>query len=560
MAHYWKRDSEKGFIEDTAYIKYEKFNNLRHSVIGFMLGDFDQQGNYVVSPEIKRELIVMPKYIVESMDNIEICKSELKLNKQISFMVTFEGNRVTLSLLEKINYQANYKLNSGSYSNVNEYILDQIETSGVVNRNVIYERWNIKPFGSHEVDIFNCDEAVLEKYFGIVRRFKYLMVANTKLLNKEKEIEEIESAYANKMFEILKAYPALNKIVMEEIKQTFKEKKKFVTADQPNFAKTLNEIVDVATEQNLEVMPASQQELFKVEKRNLVVETNLKKEEVLDIQERTQDLNKEDLKFNKKHGSENENEVPIVTVVVANNELEKPVEKIALEFASTQKHITEEVKNNVIAEVVEEKTKETLNVDDSNESEREVLIDKMLGVVGEDVLISEATNEIITKRVEEINNTDKTSTAEETVEKEAKQVTEETNNLVNSATERHNSWATDGQVDPPFKYGYGNGEQSGREVADTDSLIKVNAGTTDYDFDNENEDSTTDKVETVSDGKATGETSSEEDSVAPIVEDETGKRERGDTEDLTLESLNIKGGNIVENVEVQYGDVKDIGV
>ena len=74
MAHYWKRDSEQGFIEDTAYIKYEKFNNLRHSIIGFMMGDFDQEGNYVVAPQVKRELIEMPKFLVESMDNIEICR------------------------------------------------------------------------------------------------------------------------------------------------------------------------------------------------------------------------------------------------------------------------------------------------------------------------------------------------------------------------------------------------------------------------------------------------------------------------------------------------------
>ena len=33
------------------------------------------------------------------------------LDKHISFMVTFEGNRATLSLLEKLNFEAKYGLN-----------------------------------------------------------------------------------------------------------------------------------------------------------------------------------------------------------------------------------------------------------------------------------------------------------------------------------------------------------------------------------------------------------------------------------------------------------------
>ena len=82
----------------------------------------------------------MPKYIVNSMDNIEVCASVLKLDKQITFMVTYETEKVTLSLMEKISFEANNKLNSGTYSNINEYVLDVVETSGTVNKNTIYRR------------------------------------------------------------------------------------------------------------------------------------------------------------------------------------------------------------------------------------------------------------------------------------------------------------------------------------------------------------------------------------------------------------------------------------
>ena len=136
MAQYLKPDSELGYVEDMAEIEFLKFNNLRHSILGCMLGDFDELGSYVVSPEVVKELISMEKYIVETYDNIELCRSTLKLDKQISFIVTLEGNKATLSLIEKLNYEANFTLNSGTYSNINEYVLDTVETSGEVNRNV----------------------------------------------------------------------------------------------------------------------------------------------------------------------------------------------------------------------------------------------------------------------------------------------------------------------------------------------------------------------------------------------------------------------------------------
>ena len=445
MAHYWKRDSEQGFIEDTAYIKYEKFNNLRHSVIGFMMGDFDQEGNYVVAPQIKRELIEMPKFLVESMDNIEICRSEIKLNKHISFMVTFEGNKATLSLLEKINYEANFKLNSGAYSNVNEYVLDEVETSGVINRNVIYDRWNIKVIGTHEIDIFNCDPEVLEKYFGIVRRFKYLMVANTKLLKKEKEIEEVESAYSNKVLNILKAYPALNNEVLAEIKQSFIEKKKFVCADQPNFAKTLNEIIDTAITQNLDVLEEEQQLAFKAEHRNLIVETNIKREEILDIQEKAQVLTKEDVKYNKKNGKENENESTLVEIIVSDNELDQSVNAIAADFAKTQREVIDTIKAEVVADKVEQLTAGK----NAKTTERKDLIGNVENIVGkEGQIISSATMDEITAKT----TTNKEAEDKVTINPEKKQ-DKNTNKTKESVDSKNasNSWAENKKV-PEYKY------------------------------------------------------------------------------------------------------------
>ena len=470
MARYLKQDSELGYIEDTAEIQYQKFNNLRHSIIGFMMGDFDQQGNYVISPEIKRELIAMPKFIVESLDNIEICQSELKLNKHLSFMVTFEGDRATLSLLEKVNYEANFRLNSGSYSNINEYLLDEVRTSGTINRNAIYQRWNIKEFGGNQVDIFNCDEAVLEKYFGIVNRFKYLLVANKELLNKEEQIEEIESAYANKMLNILKAYPVLNKAVTAHIKETIEEKKKFVCVDEPNFAKTINEIIDSAIQNNIDLLPEEKKEEFKAERRNLIVETNIKKQEVVDVSEKTQSLEKEDVKFNKEHDQEIENETKVVKLDTHGAENRETVTSAAEKFAkansNVEKRLDSEALEGIIGgnQVVENEDKVAAPVvtsgdssdssdssgqGDKVQSERDKLIKDIVTispganlysnqVVSEAVAVEKRTGEEVIKQDNEVVvnvSSDDASSSGEKGEKDDKRVVTpgmEENNVVES--------------------------------------------------------------------------------------------------------------------------------
>lgn len=284
MAQYLKPDTELGYIEDSADIECLKMNNLRHVILGCMLGDFDEVGSYVVDPEIRKELIAMDKYIVESFDNIELCKSELKLDKQISFMVTFEGNSATLSLIEKIQYEGNFKLNGGTYSNINEYVLDKVETSGEINRNVLYARWHIKTVPGEIIDIFSCDEEVLAKYFGIVKRFKYLLAANKTLLEKEDKLEEVEAEHVNEMLKILKHYPKLQQAVVANLNETLQLKKNAINTKNPFFVKTFNEILENTIDLNLGVLNEQEKASFLSEKHNAVAMMNVKRDAVMDAE------------------------------------------------------------------------------------------------------------------------------------------------------------------------------------------------------------------------------------------------------------------------------------
>ena len=293
MAKYLKQDSDLGYVEDSAEIEYLKFNNLRHTILGYMWGDFNSEGEYVISPDIQRELIAMKKYVVDTIDNIDICYSNIKFDKQITFMVTLEGNRATLSLVEKISFEQNNKLNSGTYSNINEYILDEVETSGVVDKNALYRRWNISVVPGEILDVFHMDEDALAVYAGLTKRFKYLIKANEIFLNNEEKLEEIEAEYSVNLLAIIEHYPKLKKIVDAELKSTLTEKKDFIRIDRPNFAKTVNEIIEKVIENNINVLDEEEKKEFEAEKHNVQVEHNIKVQDTIEYKTETIEVNEE---------------------------------------------------------------------------------------------------------------------------------------------------------------------------------------------------------------------------------------------------------------------------
>lgn len=283
MAQYLRADCEQGFVTDSAEIENLKFNNMRHTILGCMLGDFDAEGNYVVDPQIVEELIAMPKYIVDTVDNVDVCTSVIKLDRQITFFVTYEGEQAVLTLAEKVNFQANFKTNSGMFSNINEYILDSFETSGVIDKNAVYAKWHISPFGGNAMDIFNMDQETLSKYYGIVNRFKYLMKANQIMLENEDKIEEIEANYAVQMMQIIAKYPELKKVVDAKIKDVVSKQPSVIRLDKPFFAKTVNEVINQTIEANISTLKPEEKQEFEVERRNLLVEQNVKLSQVIDV-------------------------------------------------------------------------------------------------------------------------------------------------------------------------------------------------------------------------------------------------------------------------------------
>lgn len=283
-------------IEDSAKLDYLKFNNLRRTVLGCMMGDFNEQGKYVVEPNIIKELIQLPKYIVDSVGQIDICNSELKLDKQLSFMVSCEENRAVLLLVEKLNYDANFKTNAGGYGKVQEFVLDEVKTSGLVDRNLLYTRWNVNLFGGKVVDVFNNAE-ISQKYPNIVNRFKYLLKSNKIFLENEEKLENIEEEFTTMLLEIISHYPELKKAVELKVKDEINSNKTLLLVDRPYFAKTLNEILGKVIRDDINILSKDQQKNFNDELHNLFVLINVKRTDIIDVKRKTiKDINDLDIK------------------------------------------------------------------------------------------------------------------------------------------------------------------------------------------------------------------------------------------------------------------------
>lgn len=401
MAQYVKNDCEQGFVTDSAEIENLKLNNMRHTILGCMLGDFDANGKYIVDPEIVKELIAMPKYIVDTVENIEVCSSLIKLDKQITFFVTYEGERVSLILAEKVNFQANFKINSGLFSNINEYVLDSFETSGVVDKNAVYSKWNISQFAGEALDVFDMDEETLSKYFGIVNRFKYLMKANQILLQKEAKLEELEADYAVQMLNLVAKFPELKKVVDAKIKDVAGKQPSVIRLDKPFFAKTINEIISQAVEENVDVLPPDKKQEFEVEKRNIIVEHNEKlKQEIevanLPIVDEQQDV----------VGSK----YVLDTMGV---DKKQSLKDVATEFIATQKEVGKQIVQEAVLETV-----------DKNVQER------FAATTG--AKLNQPKDELVGKIAEIVGQTKKqfsANTTEETTQEIASTLTEKTNTL-----------------------------------------------------------------------------------------------------------------------------------
>ena len=257
-----KFDSERGYLDNKDDINYFATNQMRKVAFGKMLGDFDENGLYVIKEKIVEELIKMPKVIVEIVEGADLIRSKVKADTFFHFILTIEDNKASLKLLEKINYQSNRNFNSGTYSNINEYVLDEVVVPDKdFDRNALYEKYNIATENDGEVlSIFDMDELSLALYFNIIEKIKINYLVQNALMLKEKELENIEADYFEAVLNIFDEFKEFGNKVTNSVKQNLAEKHSFVIVSKPFFQHTINEIMDNYIEQYLQELSPEQKE------------------------------------------------------------------------------------------------------------------------------------------------------------------------------------------------------------------------------------------------------------------------------------------------------------
>ena len=268
---YIKFDSEKGYLDNKDDINYFATNQMRKVAFGKMLGDFDENGLYVINQKIIEELIKMPKVIVEIVDEADLIRSKVRADSFFHFILTVEDNKASFKLLEKLHYQSNRDFNSGVYSNINEYVLDEVKILDKdFDRNALYQKYNISTENDNDVlSIFDMDELSIALYYNIIEKLKINYLVQNQLILNEKQLEAIEADYFEDVLALLEEFKEFGDKVTAEVKGDLTEKHNFVIAAKPFFQQTVNEVLDSHIDFNINELTSEKKEQFLTKLRDV---------------------------------------------------------------------------------------------------------------------------------------------------------------------------------------------------------------------------------------------------------------------------------------------------
>lgn len=235
---YKRVDVEGGVLTEEDDIEYFKRIQRRDVVNNSMLGEFNATGDYVIKEPMMKELVVMKKFLIDSyFNNVYFLKSAFVTretgNLQFCVMIrtSEDSNKATaiLKLLEPVTKAGGYIQNTNSftvatYTDANdEYFLSKVK-----------KVFRIYPLE----DGIKQDE---EEVAGIIAK-----LANrnrTRLLGVSIYTKVEKEHYDNRI-------DALKKggfdDVLEELKALTDKAKVFLNPNDPNYFRTMNDLIDQA--------------------------------------------------------------------------------------------------------------------------------------------------------------------------------------------------------------------------------------------------------------------------------------------------------------------------
>lgn len=269
----YKRKNGEPIVNDPAAIKSCKTEQSRDVIDNARLGSYDKYGNYVIIPDIKRELIDMPKlvYGVNHLSGgvtVYDLKGVIPIFGDVLFKLTLTKNEATLSITESVNREA------GGYIEVYDEPIDSVGYgANGLPQSIVFRNYHItdKPddFGQRE----NYD------YSNVLTRKVYLSLLSKELRMVSNNHEQ--QAY-EQMVSTLKSGGEYGNRVLNEFVERLKERPTiFEIKDSDRYYKSLNEVLlsglDIATTENDKRDPESKSTYLDVlNTRNQYIEEELK--------------------------------------------------------------------------------------------------------------------------------------------------------------------------------------------------------------------------------------------------------------------------------------------
>lgn len=256
----YKRRNGENLINDPQAIQSCKNEQSRDVIDNARLGSYDKFGNYVIIPDIKRELVSMPKLVYNIKNDgakvVYELKSTIPLFGDLFFKLVFAGEEAVLNITETVNREAN------GYLEVYDEVVDSLAYGkNALPQDVIFRNYNVveKP------DDFGKNTGLYD-FNNILTRKVYL-----NLLSKElKEVSKFDEHDAfNKMVATLKDGGEYGARVLKEFVTRLKERPGiFEITKSENYNKAVNEVLlsslDLATTKEDKEEYSTRQTYFKV--------------------------------------------------------------------------------------------------------------------------------------------------------------------------------------------------------------------------------------------------------------------------------------------------------
>ena len=229
----YKRRNGEPIVNDPEAIKSCKTEQSRDVIDNARLGSYDKYGNYIIIPDIKRELISMPKLVYNTYHNngnlVYDLKGAIPIFGDVFFKLTMGKHEAKLSITESVNREA------GGYLEVYDETIDSLALGEGMPSSIVFRTYSItdKPddYGKRENYAYN----------NILTRKVYLNLLS-KELRKTSNLDE-HTAF-EKMVSTLKQGGEYGKRVLNEFVDRLKERPAVFEIDSTDhYNKALNEVL-----------------------------------------------------------------------------------------------------------------------------------------------------------------------------------------------------------------------------------------------------------------------------------------------------------------------------